>query len=326
MDVLHLYSGNLFGGVERLLLTLATSAPNHRLALCFEGRLGGELLAAGRAPQMLGEVRFRRPLSVLRARRALRGFLRGRRPEGVVCHSSWAHALFADIVRGEGLPLGFFLHDLSSGRHWLDRAAARTVPDVVFANSPATAEAATRLFPSRAAEVVTPPLATRVMGMDRDASRQAEGAGPSDLVVLLFSRPVPLKGHVLLLEALAQLPNGLPWKAWLAGGARSEAETAYLGTLRARAEALGVAERVRFLGERADVPALLAAADVHCQPNTGPEAFGLAFCEAMQAELPVVTTEAASRSGVVDASCALLTAAEPRALREQEPAKENAGA
>lgn len=314
MDVLHLYSGNLFGGVERLLLTLASSAPHHRVALCFNGRLAEELRRAGRAPEMLGEVRVRRPWSILRARSSLSRLLRARRPGAVVCHSAWAHALFAGTVRAAGLPLGFFLHDLSSGSHWLDRAAARTVPDVVFANSPATAEAAARLFPGRGAELVTPPLAPRSGSVDRSGVRAAEGAAPGDGVVLLFSRPVPLKGHALLLEALALLPPGLSWRAWIAGGARSADEASYLASLRAQAAPLG--NRVRFLGERADIPALLAAADVHCQPNTAPEAFGLAYAEAMQSGLPVVTTEWAARSGVVDASCAVLAAAEPRALAD----------
>ncbi len=314
MDVLHLYSGNLFGGVERLLLTLASAEPSHRVGLCFEGRLAASLRAAGRAPEMLGEVRFRHPWSVVRARRAVARTLRARRPDAVICHSAWAHALFAGPVRAAGLPLGFFLHDLSSGRHWLDRVAARTLPGAVFVNSPATAEAAARLFSGARAQVVTPPLQPWPGGGDREAVRRELGAAATDAVVLLFSRLVPLKGHGLLLDALAHLPTDLPWRVWVAGGARTPAEAAYLAGLQVKAARWG--ERVRWLGERADIPALLSAADVHCQPNTGPEAFGLSFCEALQAGLPVVTTQAAARSGVVDAACAVVVPADPVALAE----------
>jgi glycosyltransferase involved in cell wall biosynthesis len=45
---------------------------------------------------------------------------------------------------------------------------------------------------------------------------------------------------------------------------------------------------VRWLGERGDVPRLLAAADLLCQPNLGPEPFGITFVEAMYAGIPVV--------------------------------------
>jgi glycosyltransferase involved in cell wall biosynthesis len=69
----------------------------------------------------------------------------------------------------------------------------------------------------------------------------------------------------------------------------------------------GIADRVRFLGQRADVPALLAAADLLCQPNTAPEPFGLSLVEGLQAGLPVVTSGVGGACEIVDASCGVLT-------------------
>ena len=48
---------------------------------------------------------------------------------------------------------------------------------------------------------------------------------------------------------------------------------------------------MKFLGQRDDVPDLLAAADIHCQPNTGPEPFGIAFLDAMLCKVPCVGTQ-----------------------------------
>ena len=93
------------------------------------------------------------------------------------------------------------------------------------------------------------------------------------------------------------------WVCWTAGGAQRPAEAAYLAELRQTAARLGIAERVRFLGQRTDVPHLLAAADVHCQPNTGPEPFGLAFVEALAAGRPVVTTALGGALEIVDETC-----------------------
>ena len=73
------------------------------------------------------------------------------------------------------------------------------------------------------------------------------------------------------------------------GGAQRSHEAVYLAELRQAADRAGIGDRVRFLGQRTDVPDLLAAADVFCQPNTGPEPFGIAFVEALYAGLPVVT-------------------------------------
>jgi glycosyltransferase involved in cell wall biosynthesis len=56
------------------------------------------------------------------------------------------------------------------------------------------------------------------------------------------------------------------------------------------------------------VPALLAAADVYCQPNTGPEPFGVAFVEALAAGVPVVSTNLGAAPEIVDDSCGRLVA------------------
>ena len=60
------------------------------------------------------------------------------------------------------------------------------------------------------------------------------------------------------------------------------------------------------MGERADVPDLLAAADIHCQPNSAPEPFGLAFVEALYASLPVVSSDAGGVPEIVTPACGIL--------------------
>jgi glycosyltransferase involved in cell wall biosynthesis len=228
VDVLHLYSGNLFGGVERLLVTLASAAPHHRVALGFDGRLASELRAAGRMPALLGPVRFRSPSSVVRARRALHALLGLQRPDVVVCHSAWAHALFAGPVRRAGLPLAFFLHDLVTGRHWLERLARRHPPDLVLANSALTSGTVPGLFEGAPTEVVTLPLPKQPPAGDRTAVRAAEGVTGDEPVVVVASRLASWKGHSLLLDALAHVPADVRWKLWVVGGPRADGEAAWL--------------------------------------------------------------------------------------------------
>jgi glycosyltransferase involved in cell wall biosynthesis len=65
---------------------------------------------------------------------------------------------------------------------------------------------------------------------------------------------------------------------------------------------------VRFLGERRDVPLLMRAADLYCQPNEMPEPFGVVFAEAMLAGLPVVTASMGGAPEVVSEACGRLVA------------------
>jgi glycosyltransferase involved in cell wall biosynthesis len=73
-----------------------------------------------------------------------------------------------------------------------------------------------------------------------------------------------------------------------------------------------VFDRVRWLGERHDVAALLASADLYCQPNLEPEPFGMVFIEALAAGLPVVTSASGGALEIVDESCGRLVAANDR--------------
>jgi len=80
----------------------------------------------------------------------------------------------------------------------------------------------------------------------------------------------------------------------------------YERELRQAARVFDLEARIRFAGQRRDVPALLRAADIYCQPNTAPDAFGLSFVEAMHAGLPVVTSGIGGALEIVDRDCGCL--------------------
>jgi glycosyltransferase involved in cell wall biosynthesis len=153
---------------------------------------------------------------------------------------------------------------------------------------------------------------------DAAVLRASLGADARTPVVLIASRFEQWKGHRELIQAAATIAE--PWHIWIAGRPQRDGEDKYEGQLRDFAAASGVGDRVRFLGERRDVPALMRAADVHCQPNTAPEPFGIAFIEAMHAGLPVLTTAIGGALEIVNGACGVLVppgdnAALARALR-----------
>ena len=68
--------------------------------------------------------------------------------------------------------------------------------------------------------------------------------------------------------------------------------------LEAQAARLGVADRVHFLGWRADAPAIFAALDVLLAPSRW-EGFGLVFLEAMALGVPVISTRVSAIPEVI---------------------------
>lgn len=323
MRLLHIYSGNLYGGIEAFLRTLARVqrlAPGleHEFALCFEGRLSRELREAGAPVHLLGEVRVSRPWTLWRARGELSRLLERGGYAAVVCHAAWPQALFGPVVRSSQVPLIFYQHDALAGRHWLERWARVTEPDLVITNSHFSAGTLANVYPRARYHVRYPPVPApeSTPTSERAQLRVELGAGERDVVIVQACRMEEWKGHRLLLEALGQLKSLPGWVLWVAGGAQRPMEVRYLAELEALASGLGIRERVRFLGQRSDVPRLLATGDIHCQPNTGPEPFGLAFIEALYAGLPVVATAMGGPLETIDTTCGVLVPPEPGPLAQ----------
>jgi glycosyltransferase involved in cell wall biosynthesis len=313
--VLHVNSGNLYGGVESILVTLARlghlfPAMESHFALCHQGRLSEELASAGAPVHWLPPVRISRPWTVLRARGELRNLLASEPFDLVICHMPWATAVFGPAVNAARLRLGFWAHAAPQGGGWLERLARLAKPDFAIANSRHTAESLPKLFPGVPHEVIHPPAelsAASFSSADRNALRAQLGAEPDTVVIIQVSRMESWKGHALHLDALALLKDtSRPWMCWMVGGAQRPAELEYLNGLEEKVRRLGLSDRVRFLGQRADVPALLGAADIFCQPNATPEPFGICFIEALWAGKPVVSTAWGGALEIVDESCGRL--------------------
>jgi glycosyltransferase involved in cell wall biosynthesis len=323
LRVLHVYSGNLYGGIETFLRALAEErrqCPEMQpeFALCFEGRIADEIRASGAPLHMLGGVRLSRPWSVMSAQRNLAKVLRARRPDVVICHAAWPYAIFSPVVRAAKTRLVFYRHDIGGARDWMNRLAGRVQPDVVIANSHYTAKHAYPKFDDVQQHVVYPVVRpAKTDPGDRERIRKELGAEENDVVILQASRMQEWKGQALLIEALALLPKELPWKCWFAGDAQRDFEKAYVSKLRVSVANHKIENRVKFLGQRTDVAALMQGADIFCQPNLSPEPFGIVFVEALAAGLPVVTTDVAGGAlEIVDWSCSRVSPPKPEHVAE----------
>jgi glycosyltransferase involved in cell wall biosynthesis len=125
--------------------------------------------------------------------------------------------------------------------------------------------------------------------------RAKEGFADNDILFGCVARFAPQKNHMLLLEAFARGPLSDPRAHLiLAGGGRD-----LLEHVKTRANDLGLAGRVHFLGVRTDVPDLLGAMDAFVL-SSDYEGNPLSVLEAMAAGLPIVSTAAGGVPELID--------------------------
>ena len=328
LKVLNVYAGNLYGGIESMLFTLARTkgeVPGFDMdfALCFPGRLMDELRSTKATTHDLGPVRARYFWQVYRARHRLKTVLKKTRYDAVILHASWPYAIFAPVVRQAGIPLIYWQHDLASAnpQSKIEKVAARIKPNFIISNSHFSAKTLVNLFPQIPYKVLYYPVLPSIPAADSASQRTSvrqELQTPLDHVVItLTARLESWTGHHLLLDALSNLHDLPGWTAWIVGGPQRPAEHSYLAGLKQKAQQYAIEDRVVFVGQRNDVRRLLYASDIHCQPNTGPEPFGIAFIEALYCGLPLVTTAIGAAVEIVDTSCGqTVPADESKALSE----------
>lgn len=234
MRILHVYSGNLYGGVETFLVTAAKyrglcPAMEPHFALCFSGRLSRELQAVGAVTHDLGAVRVSRPLSVWRARQRLKTLLQEHRYDAAVCHAPWSQAIFGPVLRSAGVRHFFWQHDIATGRHWLERWASLTPPDRAVSNSEYSLRSLPRLFPRVPAHLVRypVPLENQSPSVDRAAIRREFETPADSAVIIQVSRLERWKGHTLHLDGLAGLRDLPGWTCWIVGGPQRPHEHVY---------------------------------------------------------------------------------------------------
>ena len=159
---------------------------------------------------------------------------------------------------------------------------------------------------------------TRFTGApDPDGIRRALGLPRGTPLVVVVSRIARLKGLEPLLEAAAILKASHPDARFLIAGETAPNETAYLEALKCLAGEYGVTDRVIFAGFRADIPGLLAGADLSVMPSLN-EALSNVLLESMAAGAPTVATRVGGTpEALADGVSGLLVASgDSRALAE----------
>ena len=126
----------------------------------------------------------------------------------------------------------------------------------------------------------------------RSPSRtRAELAIPPECCVAgIFGRMVEWKGHEFFLKAFARACAQVPGLIALVVGDTSPPGGPLMQRLKAQAVALGIHDRVRFVGYRTDIARLMSATHIVVVPSVEPEPAGLVNFEAMAVSRPIIGT------------------------------------
>lgn len=129
----------------------------------------------------------------------------------------------------------------------------------------------------------------------RSAVRAELGITSTAFLLGMVARFDAQKDHHNLMEALGLLKRqGVPFTCLLVGVGMDEAN----GELRGWLDAEDVADSVKLLGPRSDIPAIMNALDVHVLSSLG-EAFPNVLAEAMACGTPCVTTDVGDAAVIV---------------------------
>lgn len=243
----------------------------------------------------------------LRYRRALRRCLRRLRPDVIHSNGAKMHLLGA-LAKPRSALLIWHLHEYLGKRPamrvLLSGVAARCSMMVAVSNS--VAADARNALPNGS------PVAVIHNAVDPDIFT---AQGPAlDLAGLSGLPPPPTgamriglvatfahwKGHAAFLQAAASVAGThrfyvIGGPIYATGGSQWSVDE-----LRARAAALGIADRVGFTGFVEDVPAAMRGLDVVVHASTEPEPFGLVILQAMACGRPTVVT-------AIGGACELIT-------------------
>jgi glycosyltransferase involved in cell wall biosynthesis len=251
-----------------------------------EGFLADAVRALGVRVHVLQHlVQPTQPLTDLRAVGELVALLRQERPDLLHAHTSKAGTVGRLAARLTGVPAVFTAHSwaFSEGTSWkwkavgvpMEFAAAYCCSKIINV-SEANRQLARRYRVGRDKQLVT------VHNGIPDSGFRSEPGEDAECRIIMVARFAAQKDQLSLVRALAAVRS--PYRLLLVGDGPTR------GAVEAETARLGMTGRVEFLGERLDVPSLLASAHVFALA-THYEGFPISILEAMRTGLPVVSTD-----------------------------------
>ena len=284
------------GGSERqfVAITRALSRDQFDVRLGCVVRLGPLLESAGEVAEFPLGGSFM-SLRAQRSRLALGRYLRSERFKVVHSFDFYTNLLLLPTARFAKVPVVIGSHrqlgDLLTPLQFRAQAVAFRFCDRVTCNSRA---AAARLLqqgvPEKKIVIIPNGLAPELFAVAAPALPLSRGAVRVGMIARMNARS---KNHAAFLRVAARLASKFPQVEFLLVG-----DGPFRPEFEARAQELGVASRVSFLGDRKDIPEVLASMDISVVPSAS-ESLSNAVLESMAAGVAVVATNVGGTPEVI---------------------------
>lgn len=332
--VVHIITGLSTGGAETMLVKVLSSLPpgdaeNTVVALGSRGPMADKIEALGvpliclNASRILGGL-----LSAPRTLARLICLLRSRRPNVVQCWMYHANLLGGIAARLAGIPAvwGLRQSDLDPARTKattrliarLGARLSRTLPTRILACAEAVRRVHTTMGYDDARMVVIPNgFNTDIFRPDPDARkriRHERCIADYAFVVGLPARFDPQKDHATFFAAAAKMLTINSEIVFVLCGEGMTSENAALTRL--IADAALPATAIRLLGERRDMPAVMASFDVVVSSSAFGEGFPNVLGEGMAAGAIPVATDSGESRAIVDGIGFVVPPRDPPALAQ----------
>ncbi|MFP6715348.1 MAG: glycosyltransferase [Alphaproteobacteria bacterium] len=313
------------GGTERHLCSVLPHLKDKKfditvIGLQRRGDLAPEMEAAGIpviTPPFSPRLRFFRPLHLVVVTIWLAQVFRDRRPDIVHTFLPEAYIIAGSVSIIMGVPIRIMsrrsLNNYHSRRPFaslVERFLHRHM-HILLGNSAAIIKQLREEMGERQTKthlIYSGLEVERFARIERRSDIRAELGIPKEAIVFAaIANLIPYKGHANLLEAFEDISEKLSvqWRLICVGK-----DSGILSTLKRQAHEKGLGGEILWLGQRTDVPDLLAAADVGVLASLE-EGFPTAVMEGMAAGLPMVVTDVGgNRELVIDNKTGIIVPAQ----------------
>jgi glycosyltransferase involved in cell wall biosynthesis len=241
--------------------------------------------------------------------------LKSQQIELIQSHLTWSNLLGPLVGRLSQIPVAATLHSTRIKQDYHPQAQLATLDwaaNGVIAVSQAIADMYQPNLHHKKIEVISNAVGAipRLPVEEREQIRRQCLGDPDKTMLISVGRLEEPKGYPDLIAAFAQIAQSFPQAILLIAGSGS-----LQAALQVQIDAGGLSKQVILLGERHDIPKILASSDLYVSSSHW-EGLSIAVLEAMSAGLPVVATRIGGNVEILDGRGTLVPPGSPDLLAQ----------